>query len=242
MTLLPLQLLFRAGTCNDLIGLKSCYRTLLFEDNMAWGLKQLGTLFIYEQLLQSKPASLLEVGAGRSTFFDQQLGPSTRYYIADEPGYYKAGEFAYFQQRRQHTTHVPTLLGRFHPDLPDGFFEAVVSISVLEHVPVVDIPKVCQDLARIMKPGGWIFHSIDVTGQAQTREIIPLFDRYLREAGFDLPPPPDLAWNVEDGDPVLFEPLRLVYLYYMGKVNDPWNNPKRVTAHAVTYLVAARKK
>ena len=56
---------------------------------------------------------------------------------------------------------VPEALGSFSPELPDGYFDVVVSISVIEHVPFDVYPKFWADHARVMKAGGLALHAVD---------------------------------------------------------------------------------
>jgi len=46
--------------------------------------------------------------------------------------------------------------------LPDGTFQFVVSGGVLEHVSRDAVPMLLKETARILKPGGWALHSIDL--------------------------------------------------------------------------------
>ncbi|BAH77292.1 glycosyltransferase [Solidesulfovibrio magneticus] len=58
-------------------------------------------------------------------------------------------------------------LGDFSPQLPDGAFDAVISVSALEHVP--EDPDAWRamagDLARLAKPGGLHLHLFDVVAK-----------------------------------------------------------------------------
>ena len=54
-----------------------------------------------------------------------------------------------------------TYLGEFSPELPDGYFDLVFSISVVEHVETPLLKNFFSDIARVLKPGGTTFHAID---------------------------------------------------------------------------------
>lgn len=45
--------------------------------------------------------------------------------------------------------------------LPDASFDIVYSISVIEHVPTVQLETVFADMARVLRPGGRMIHLID---------------------------------------------------------------------------------
>lgn len=47
------------------------------------------------------------------------------------------------------------------PGLADGSIDAVFSNSVLEHVPPEAIARIHRASLRLLRPGGWIFHSVN---------------------------------------------------------------------------------
>src|SRR4051794_23281077 len=53
--------------------------------------------------------------------------------------------------------------GFIHEDrsLPDGFFDAVYSCSVIEHIPLEFSEPTARQIERILKPGGASIHAID---------------------------------------------------------------------------------
>ncbi len=72
-------------------------------------------------------------------------------------------------------------MGNFNDELPDNYFDLVFSISTLEHVPQNDpetYENILKDINRVLKPGGYSVHCIDVILQddyAWTNEIMPFF-------------------------------------------------------------------
>lgn len=57
--------------------------------------------------------------------------------------------------------YVEVFMGDFSSAIPDGYFDVVYSISVIEHVPREKIAPFFQDVSRILKPGGRAYHAID---------------------------------------------------------------------------------
>ncbi|MFH1176664.1 MAG: class I SAM-dependent methyltransferase [Acidobacteriota bacterium] len=60
---------------------------------------------------------------------------------------------------------VRAYLGDFSPQLADSSFDFVFSISALEHIPQSDpglLPRIHADLNRVLKPGGYSLHCLDV--------------------------------------------------------------------------------
>lgn len=58
---------------------------------------------------------------------------------------------------------VQDYIGTFSKELPDNYFDGVFSVSVLEHVPEDSavIEAICNDIQRLLKPGGLSMHCID---------------------------------------------------------------------------------
>lgn len=60
---------------------------------------------------------------------------------------------------------VRDYMGNFNPELPDGYFDLVFSISALEHVPQNDtavFDNIIKDIDRVLKPGGLSLHLFDI--------------------------------------------------------------------------------
>lgn len=55
-----------------------------------------------------------------------------------------------------------TYIGEFSPELREGYFDSIFSVSVVEHVEDALIPAFFRDIARVLKPGGQTFHAIDL--------------------------------------------------------------------------------
>ncbi len=57
---------------------------------------------------------------------------------------------------------VQVYVGDFSPELPDGYFDCLFSISVVEHVVTEKVAAFFRDCARLLKPGGVMYHAIDL--------------------------------------------------------------------------------
>lgn len=240
------DLIYRYATCNDLIRLKAkypqfCIGGLDSSISYSWSLKQMGTLLCAEKIIELAPKTVLEVGAGWNTFFDQHFGNELEYWMIDDGNWDPIDRFDEAIKERHSTHFVRSLLGSFCPDLPDAYFDMVISVSVLEHVPQEKKPEVYKDMFRVLKPGGYIVHSIDdvlpVNGALHEYECI-------EQAGFLLPPSPTLRLSVDQwgGQATLLEPLDIVYRGYLGLGReDIWTNLKSVARHFPTILVVGSK-
>jgi SAM-dependent methyltransferase len=237
--------MFRYATCNDLIQLKARYPGYCFPErdasaSNAWGLKAMGRLFCVDKILQLRPKKILEVGGGSTTFFDEHFGTATEYWMIDNGAFDPWNRFNEVLKKRQNTHFVRGLLGEFKSELPDSYFDLVFSVSVLEHVPTERKGDVYRDMFRILGPGGFIVHSIDIPKQDKGR----LEFKHISDAGFTLPSRPDLWLNVRShrGQVTLFEPLHLVFTGYFGiGRKDMWTNLRSVTQHYPTILALGIK-
>ncbi|MFC1849983.1 class I SAM-dependent methyltransferase [candidate division CSSED10-310 bacterium] len=234
--------LFRYATCDDLIQLKARYPIYCYPDRESkeeWGLKTVGRLYCVDKIIKLKPNTMIEVGAGWSPYFDQHFGEQNEYWMLDDGCYDPFDKFDLALKNRQNTHFVQGMLGDFNPKLPAEYFDLVFSVSVLEHVPSALKNEVYNDMYRILKPGGWIVHSIDLLDFAGLSE----FD-YISQAGFVLPSKADLHFSIRpsDGPATLFEPLEHVFNYQLGIGNDQkWHNPPSVYRHLPTILVMGYK-
>jgi SAM-dependent methyltransferase len=58
--------------------------------------------------------------------------------------------------------HANCFVGEFSSELPDEYFDYVVSVSVIEHVPTDALEGFFADQARVLRPGGQMLHAIDL--------------------------------------------------------------------------------
>jgi len=151
---------FRIATCNDLIWLKSRHREFFSVEStdyskkhygLGWGLKALGYYYILEYMKRFRPARVLEIGAGMSMFFSdrcRELG--LEYWMCDD-GHFYSDEAIQKHTNRQGTTFIYGQVGQYLEALPANYFDLILSVSVVEHVPLENLNDFYSDIRRMIK-------------------------------------------------------------------------------------------
>ncbi len=144
----------------------SSYDKNLFEktvDPFDCDLKVYQDLFVYSFIKQNiqKGSKLLDVGGGDSRILN--------HFKKD----YECWNIDKLEGVGNGPTDIDTsgirlvydYMGNFNEELPDNYFDLVFSISTLEHVPQDDVKSyenIKNDINRVLKPGGYSLHCIDV--------------------------------------------------------------------------------
>ena len=73
---------------------------------------------------------------------------------------------------------VQDYIGAFSKELPNGYFDGIFSISVLEHVPKDNAAMLAirNDIKRMLKPGGLSMHCIDAVIKKDGGWMYPLLE------------------------------------------------------------------
>lgn len=126
-------------------------------------LKVYQDLLAYNFIIQNFPpgSRLLEIGGGNSRIIDDLKFNYDFWNLDRLEG---QGHCPTDLENSQGYRQIWDYLGNFNPELPDQYFDGVYSISTLEHVPPDQsiFENVLLDINRVLKPGGWSLHCIDL--------------------------------------------------------------------------------
>jgi ubiquinone/menaquinone biosynthesis C-methylase UbiE len=127
------------------------------------GMKRYQDLMVYSFIIQNIPkgSKILDIGGGDSRILkrlkndyecwniDKLEGVGGGPVKADTTGFKLVRDY----------------MGNFNKELPDNYFDLVMSISTLEHVPNNDTKvyeNILKDINRVLKPGGYSLQLIDI--------------------------------------------------------------------------------
>ena len=151
--------------------------------SIAGDLKDVQRPWMVKAILASVPVGgrLCEIGAGEP--FVADFLNKCGYEVTVVDPYDGTGqgptEFGVFSANFPSIRFVRSNFGKELAELSDGYFDAIYSISVLEHVPKKDVLSVCQGIKRYGKRGGKSIHAIDHVlrgnGDAHHLETLQLY-------------------------------------------------------------------
>ncbi|MCR6644465.1 MAG: class I SAM-dependent methyltransferase [Terricaulis sp.] len=138
---------------------------------------------------------------------------------------------------------IVATIGEFSSDVPEAHFDAVYSISVVEHVPDAMVEDFFKDCRRILKPGGEMMHLIDLyveTDPSQNAAVNQRLELYRKafSLGFEplgeILPPGGIAFDCR-------------YASNPDNMMNRWNKSapglreKRLRSQACTLIMLARR-
>ena len=180
-------------------------------------LKHIQDTFVLDALKGEKGCKILEFGGGQSRVLER-LAKANECWNADKFEGADGGPKRFI--RRRGIKIVKTFLGDFNTELPDGYFDYVLSVSVLEHAPSPMLDAIFADCARILKPGGHLVQAIDLylpdaldkdaPEHQYSRPRLPLYLNAAEKAGLKLKEPAAIdgdacfrGWHASNSDSTL---------------------------------------
>jgi len=214
-------------------------------DGMRWGLKQLGNLHALDHIKKWGCQKILEVGGGFNLYFDRHSPSWAEVDVIDDEGFYDKPLLDMAKAARKRGRTYEGLLGAAQKIIPDETYDACISSSVLEHIPDEAIDGACGDMYRLLKPGGWALHSLDLR-DLELKEKGQRWLEALRRSGFlvsDEEISIDLDKLRETGLVPLSESLAIEMRFYHGYKQNIWGDPatNRDVRPNLTILISMRK-
>ena len=223
------------------------------HSHFLWGLKHMGYLLTADVLLRnilgihsfdhlsatSDRPRILEVGAGLSDVLYQRVADCVEYWVVDKAGFYEEERYNETVKRRAKASHVDAFMGESTDLLQNEYFDLVTSVSVLEHIPFDQIDRAVQDMHRVLRPGGFFVHTLDVRRHRHSK-VWPEFMRCIERLKFEFLEPPESIDFSADG--ILFEPLSIDYHARTKQAGDLHAKLEAVGANTATILIVARKQ
>lgn len=122
-------------------------------------LKNVQDGFALSRLATLKDKRILEAGGGQSRVLPR-LDSSCELWNADRLEGDGNGPMSVIEDPRIKL--VRCFVGEFNRDLPDAHFDAIFSVSVVEHIPAEALAAFVDDSIRILKVGGVAVHAVDL--------------------------------------------------------------------------------
>lgn len=91
--------------------------------------------------------------------------------------------FERYQAAFPNVQFVPDVLSR-STRLPETQYDAILSVSVVEHVPLAAQADLADAIAHWLKPGGLLIDTVDFTARGKILVDFPFLDEVLRVRGF----------------------------------------------------------
>ncbi|MEL7444440.1 MAG: class I SAM-dependent methyltransferase [Pseudomonadota bacterium] len=214
-------------------------------------LKDFQNLFVLDQILNRFPEGgrLLEIGGGSCIMMRAlNKGRQQKYECwnldpLDGSGNgplsaSHAGDGEVAMKSLNGITIIEERIGDFSPNLEDGWFDLVFSVSVMEHIPIRDWPKCFDDMHRLLKPGGVVCHAVDLhpldLTSAEDRLIMLRLaqDKLFRSAA------PGIAPTIDDvrKDPDTLSVSPFEYARWLRYMDEPDGPYRRVASGNSVYL------
>jgi SAM-dependent methyltransferase len=121
-------------------------------------MKDVQDTYILSRLPGAQGTRILEVGGGNSRVL-RHLAKTNECWLVDKFEGFGGGPRR--APKLPGVKIVQDYIGSFNPALPDACFDTLLSISVVEHVPLERLEDFFRDCARLLKPGGRMIHAID---------------------------------------------------------------------------------
>jgi len=144
---------------NYLWDLKSILKAIKTKPNPTWHLKSIQDAIAFSYLYKYSDKCIAEIGGGDSRVLPTLARKNICFNIEEFKG---VGGGPKNEIRVKGITNILESVGNFPDSIKDEQFDAIFSISVVEHIPNKMLSDFFKDCHRILKPSGLMIHLIDV--------------------------------------------------------------------------------
>ena len=214
-------------------------------------LKDFQNLFALDQILNLLPdgGRILEIGGG-SCIMLRALNKARPGCVNLDPldgsgngpvSEKHAGEGQTAMRSLAGITIIEERIGEFSPNLEDASFDLIFSVSVMEHIPIRDWPKCFDDMHRLLRPGGYVCHAVDLhpldLATAQDRLIMLRLSQDKLFRAVETGPAPTIEQVRTDPDTLCVSPFE--YARWLRYMNEPDGPYRRVASGNSVYRKSA---
>lgn len=122
-------------------------------------LKDIQDAFIMDALRGANGLTILELGGGDSRILPVLARANTCWNVDKLEG---DGGGPLKTRLPKSVRIVRDYMGSHNPAVPDNAFDIVISVSAVEHIPDSAFADAMRDCHRVLKPGGRMFHAVDL--------------------------------------------------------------------------------
>lgn len=133
-----------------------------FVDSKRIDLKGVQDAYILNRLSDARAKRILEVGGGNSRVLAVLSGDDRDNECWNAERFEGVGNGPTQNDNADRIRLANCYVGEFSRELPEAYFDFIVSVSVVEHVPTADLEAFFADSARVLRPGGEMIHAIDL--------------------------------------------------------------------------------
>lgn len=129
------------------------------QGKLSFQLKTIQDLWVYSQIKDLQGKKVAEIGGGESRILPRLAQNNDCYNIEKFEGADNGPEQEIYIPN---VKNIKTFVGQSSSGLKDNYFDVLFSVSVVEHINDIEFEGFYKDCIRILKPGGYMVHAIDM--------------------------------------------------------------------------------
>ena len=126
---------------------------------LSFQLKTIQDLWVYSQICNESGKKIAEIGCGESRILPTMAQNNECFNIEKFEG---ADNGPSREIVIPSVENIKAFVGDFSSLIPDNTFDVLFSVSVVEHIEDKNFDSFFEDCIRILRPGGYMIHAIDI--------------------------------------------------------------------------------